>query len=176
MNKRGRLLGGVFLLAVFTVAASAAAQESRAGRFAAGVGIGLQGDTADGTAFAIGLSGDYFLSHNVSLGPLLQLGITDDLTQVGLSLQAKFTADILEIPALKPHVEAGIGFIYADLDRGRGDADDTSYLIPVGVGAEYRLGPKLALDTTLLFNFTDLDDVGDEDFFITWLVGVKFAF
>ena len=104
------------------------------------------------------------------------MGFTDDLMQLGLTAQAKYTFDLANIPQLKPHVQAGLGFIYADLDLGNGRSeDDTSFLIPFGIGAEYKLTDSISLDGTVLFNITDLD-VGSEDFFMTWLIGLKFAF
>jgi opacity protein-like surface antigen len=104
------------------------------------------------------------------------MGFTGDLFQLGLTAQAKYTFDIGQIPALKPHIEAGIGFIYANKDgRLWRDEDDSSFLIPLGFGVEYRLTKSISLDTNFLFNFTDLD-VRDENFFFTWLVGVRYRF
>jgi hypothetical protein len=151
---------------------------SRAGRFVFGAGLGLQAATVDDTAYAIGLSGDYFFTNQLSLGPLMQFGFTSDLFQFGLSAQAKYHFDLPQVPQLKPHLEGGIGFLYANLDRpGSGSKDDTSFLIPLGVGLEYRLSPRLSLDTTAFFNFTDIS-VKDKDrnFFFTWLLGVKIPF
>ena len=178
MRVKGVVLGGITVLSCLILAFPAAAQpEIRTGTFATGAALGLQGDTADGTVFAVTVNGDYFLSHNVSIGPLLQLGFTGDLTQVGVSLQAKLTADIPEVPNLTPHVQAGIGFIRAHLDRGAlPSANDTSFLIPVGVGAAYYLSPRFALDSTVLLNFTDLDLVRNESFFVTWVIGFKYHF
>jgi opacity protein-like surface antigen len=150
--------------------------DERTGRFIFGAGLGLQANTPDGTAFALGFSGDYYLTQGFSVGPLLQMGFTGDLFQLGLTAQAKYTFDIKQIPALKPHVEAGIGFIYAGLNRSRGkDENDLSVLFPLGFGVEYRLTNSISLDTNFLFNFTDLD-VRDEYFFFTWLVGVRYRF
>lgn len=183
VKRKGLILtGGVsFLFCLLLTLPAGAEQEKpverRTGKVTVGVGLGPQGGTADGTAFAIGLSGDYFLTHNTSVGPLLQIGVTEDLAQLGFSVQAKYTMDIRGIPDLKPHVQGGIGFIHAELDRGPfGDVDDTSFLIPLGLGAEYRLSQKISLDSALLFNFTELDDVRDDEFFITWLIGVRFPF
>jgi opacity protein-like surface antigen len=104
------------------------------------------------------------------------MGFTGDLFQLGFSAQARYTFDIDAIPALKPHIEAGIGFIYADLNRSRGrDEDDVAILFPLGFGLEYRLTKSLSLDTNFLFNFTDLD-VRDDYFFFTWLVGMRYRF
>jgi opacity protein-like surface antigen len=183
MTKRGLWCAGGLLLAVLLVGTVAEAQEvpssvSRAGRFVFGAGLGLQANTVDDTVFALGLSGDYFLTNNLSIGPLMQFGMSGDLFQFGLSAQAKYTFDLPQVPALKPHLEAGIGFLYANLDRpGPGSKDDTSFLIPLGAGLEYRLNPRLSLDTTAFFNFTDINVRNtDRNFFFTWLVGVKLPF
>lgn len=164
----------------FTLWSTAEAQQNTAdgstGRFFAGAALGLQTDTPDGTAYALGLYGDYYLTRRFSIGPLLQIGLTGDLFQVGLTGQAKYTLGIAGFPELKPHVQAGIGFIYADLDRkGSKREDDTSFLMPFGAGAEYQLTDAVSLDASVLFNITNLD-VRDENFFITWLIGLRFAF
>lgn len=175
------LIGGVTLLFCLMLALPAKAEqratEIRTGKFTAGAAVGLQGGTADGTAFAIGVSGDYFLNHNISIGPLLQIGLTGDLTQIGLSAQAKYTLDIPDLPDLTPHFQGGIGFIHADLDRGPlPSANSTSFLIPIGFGANYRLTRELSLESTLLFNITDLGSGVNDSFFITWLIGARFHF
>jgi len=181
MKERRLLFAGVIIVVFLAFTQFAEAQriqssDARAGRFILGAGLGLQANTPDGTAFALGLGGDYYISQGFSIGPLIQLGFTGDLFQFGLTGQAKYTFDLREIPALKPHIEAGLGFIYADLDRSRGRSeDDVSFLIPLGAGAEYRLTDSISLDTTFLFNFTDLD-VRDKSFFFTWLVGLRYRF
>jgi hypothetical protein len=174
-------VAALVLLLLGTGIADAQAQEvpaavSRAGRFMFGTGLGLMGDTVDGEAFAIGSNLDYYLTNELSVGPLLQMGFSSDLFKFGLSGQVKYTMDIRQLSALKPHVEAGLGFVYADFENG-GDDDDVSFLIPLGFGLEYRLTRTLSLDTTVYLNFTDLD-VGrrNDNFFLTWLVGVRFPF
>jgi opacity protein-like surface antigen len=181
MKKRRLICAGVIIVVFLAFTQFAEAQQvqsadQRAGRFIFGAGLGLQAGTPDKTAFALGFSADYYVTQGFSIGPLLQMGFTGDLFQLGLTAQAKYTFDLKEIPALKPHIEAGIGFIYSDLDRGLWrDEDDVSFLIPLGIGAEYRLTNSISLDTTFLFNFTDLD-VRDKSFFFTWLVGIKYRF
>jgi len=180
MDERSVIRAAVIIVVFLALTQFAEAQQEskdqRTGRFFFGAGLGLQGDTPDGTASALGFSGDYYITEKFSIGPLLQMGFTDDLFQLGLTAQAKYTFDLAEIPELKPHIEAGIGFIYSDLDRkSRRDEDDASFLIPLGIGAEYRLTNSISLDTTFLFNLTNLD-VRDENFFFTWLVGLKFPF
>ena len=179
MKKRGLLCAGVIILVFLALTQFAEAQvqsaDKRAGRLILGAGLGLQADTPDGTAFALGFTGDYYVTQEFSIGPLLQMGFTGDLFQMGLTAQAKYTLDLKGIPELKPHIEAGLGFIYSDLGGSRRHEDDVSFLIPLGIGAEFRLNNSLSLDNTFLFNFTDLD-VRDKHFFFTWLFGVKYRF
>ena len=181
MRETRLICAGVIVVVILALTQFAEAQkvqsaDQRAERFIFGAGLGLQANTPDGTAFALGLSGDYYFTQGFSIGPLLQMGFTGDLFQLGFTAQAKYTFDLKEIPALKPHIEAGIGFIYADLDRGRlRSENDVSFLFPLGIGAEYRLTKSISLDNTFLFNFTDLD-VRDTHFFFTWLVGLRYRF
>jgi opacity protein-like surface antigen len=180
MKERKLIYAGVIFVVFFALTQFAEAQgvqseDHRTGRFIFEAGLGLQAGTPDNTAFALGFSGDYYFTQGLSVGPLLQFGFTGDLFQFGVTGQAKYTFDLKEIPALKPHVEAGIGFIYADLDRRGRSEDDVSFLIPLGIGAEYRLTNSISLDTNFLFNFTNLD-VQDKNFFFTWLVGLRYRF
>ena len=178
--KEKSLICVVVMIAVFLVltpfAEAQQSEEERTGKIILGGGLGLMADTPDGTAFALGLSGDYYITQGFSVGPLLQMGFTGDLFQLGFTVQAKYTFDIEQIPALKPHIEGGVGFIYADRSRSVArDEDDVGILFPLGFGVEYRLTKSISLDTNFLFNFTDVS-VGDEDFFFTWLVGVRYRF
>ena len=181
MKERRSICAGVIIVVFLGFSQFANAQgvqsgDQRAGRFIFGAGLGLQAGTPDNTAFALGFNGDYYFTQGLSVGPLLQFGFTGDLFQFGLTGQAKYTFDLKGIPALKPHIEAGLGFIYADLDRSqRRSENDVSFLIPLGIGAEYRLTNSISLDNTFLFNFTNLD-VQDTHFFFTWLVGLKYRF
>ncbi len=168
-------VGVVITLIMVSLTLSADASDRR-GRFALGGALGFMVDTPDNTAFAIGLSGDYYFTNEFSIGPLLQMGFTGDLFMIGPSAQAKYTFDLGGIPNLKPYAQAGIGFIYADLKRGGGEKEsDTSFLIPFGLGAEYKLTNAISLDATVLLNATNLK-VRDENLFVTFLFGLKFAF
>jgi opacity protein-like surface antigen len=169
-------LAGVVITLVIVGLTSFADASDRKGRFFLGGGLGLMTDTPDNTAFSLGLSGDYYLTDEFSIGPLLQMGFTGDLFMAGLTAQAKYTFDLLGIPNLKPYAQAGIGFVYADLKRGGGGKDsDTSFLLPFGLGAEYKLTNAVSLDATVLLNATNLK-VRDENLFVTFLFGLKFAF
>ena len=181
MRIRERLWVGLLAVVLaLTAAESAMAQHTsspdKTGRFELGADIGLMGGTIDGTAFAVGISGDFPVAPHITVGPLLQIGVTGNLTQLGVTGQVKYTLDIPDLPQLKPQFQAGIGFLYADLDFGPSSSSDTSWLIPIGMGLEYRAMKNLYFDTTLLFNFTDMNIRNQsDDFFITWFVGVRFV-
>ncbi len=171
----GRFWVGIIII-ITIVALASWAGAGQAGKFALGGGLGFQVGTPDDTPFAVGLYGDYYLTRNFSIGPLLQLGFTKDLYLQGLSAQAKYSFDPTGIPKLTPYVQAGLGFVYASLDRGnRGTESATSFLIPFGGGVEYKLTDSISLDGGVLFNVTNLD-VGDKNFFVSFLFGAKYAF
>ena len=171
------LIGSIALVMALIVPISVTAQqqpERRQGRISLGVDVGALFGTPDATAFALGLNGDYFLNHNFSVGPLLQVGVTSDLFLFGPSLQLKYTYDFSQ--RLKTTLQGGIGILYGELERRGPDRDDTSFLIPVGPGIEYRLTDDLSIGGTLLFNFTNLNKVRDENVFVSVLGGLKVRF
>jgi len=129
------------------------AADPKTGTWSGGGAIGFLADTPDGTALALNLNLDYFLNRDVSVGPLFQLAATGDLSQVGFSGQGKFWIDLPGVEhRAKLTLQGGIGFLHADLVE-----PDTSWLIPVGIGLDYKLNPKISLTTTFLLNFTDID-------------------
>jgi hypothetical protein len=115
--------------------------------------MGFLANTPDDTAFALNFNADANMNQHVSIGPLLQLGFTDDLTLVGLSGQGKYAIRIPEWGnRFKVILQGGIGFVHAD--KG---PSDTSFLIPIGFGVDYQINPSLAFKSDFLLNFTDLD-------------------
>src|SRR3989442_12421216 len=111
------------------------------------------GDPADGTAFAMSFYADAFIARNVSVGPLLQLGFTGDMAQIGVSGQGKYW---IGIPGtanrLKVVPEAGIGFVETGFRK-----DDTSWLIVLGAGAVSRQDNQMSGTGTRLLHFTNTD-------------------
>jgi hypothetical protein len=128
------------------------AAEPKTGAWSGGGAIGFLGNTPDGTAFATNLNADYFVTPQVSLGPLAQIAATGSLFQFGLSGQAKLWFDLPDLDKrLRLNLQGGIGFLHANLR-----ASDTSWLIPIGIGLDYALDEKLSLTSTFLINFTDI--------------------
>lgn len=131
----------------------AEAADPKTGDWTFGAGVGFLSDTPDGTAFALNGGVERFFSPSFSVGPLLQLAATGDLAQIGVSGQAKYWINIPGVEnRLRVTVQGGIGFVHAAFRD-----DDTSWLIPIGAGADYKLTDSLSIVGTFLLNFTDLD-------------------
>ena len=131
----------------------AQAADPKTGSLSVGGALGFLSSTPDGTAFALNVDADYFINPNVSVGPLLQLAGTGDLSQVGFSGQGKIWIDLPGAEKrTKLTLQAGIGFLHSDLFES-----DTSWLIPIGIGLDYAMSPKISVTTTFLLNFTDID-------------------
>jgi hypothetical protein len=123
------------------------------GAWTVGGGFGFLRDTPDGTALALNFNADVGVAPSISIGPLLQLGFGDDMSQIGVSGQAKYWIDIPDTARrLRLVVQLGLGFVHSDHRD-----DDTSWLIPLGVGADYALSETLSATGTFLLNFTDLE-------------------
>ncbi len=129
------------------------APTSRAGTWSGGGAIGFLANTPDDTAFAFNLNADRFFTREFSLGPLLQLAFTGDMNQVGFSGQGKYWIDLPETNnRARLVLQGGVGFIHSDFFR-----DDTSWLIPIGVGVDFAVNQTIRLTADFLLNFTDLD-------------------
>jgi len=152
MKRLSLLMVAIGLLTLSWTSLSGA-EEHRLNDLVLGVDIGPTFGSLDGTAFNLGVSGDYYIAPNLSFGPLMQLTLTGNLTQIALSGQLKYSFGTSPSSNFLPNLQAGLGFVNAD--HG---GHDTSYIIPVGLGLEYRLLPSLYLSTTALVNFSNLDN------------------
>jgi hypothetical protein len=152
-NRFWVLAGLVAGLALAASVSSVEALDDKPGSLSFGAGVGFLNGTPDGTAFALDGYADVFLAPNFSVGPLLQLGFTGDLFQIGMSGQAKYWILIPNTQnRLKVAVQGGIGLTHASFRQ-----DDTAFLVPLGATADYALTPKVSVTGTFLLNLTDLD-------------------
>jgi hypothetical protein len=136
----------VWLLGIL-IQEPALAIEPRAGLWSAAAGVGVLGDTTDGTAFALNLYVERFIDQSVSIGPLVQVA---NFKQIALSVQPKYWIDVtLPNPNAKMNFQAGLGFIHG--------GGDTSYVIPLGIGVDYPIDRTYSFTMTLLLNFTGID-------------------
>jgi len=140
----------IVLLVLSAPSDQAGAVPPETGVWSVGASAGVIGDTPEDTAFALNLQADNFLNQDFSLGPLLQLGVTSGMIQLGLSGQAKYWMD-LHIPNrdAKLVLQGGLGFLHS---KG-----DTSWLLPFRIGVDYPVDRKMSLMATFLLNFTGVD-------------------
>jgi hypothetical protein len=119
-----------------------------------GTDIGFLADTADDTVFTLSFQGDYYLNSEFSIGPQLLISPGGDLREISL---AGITRYHIPIGAITFIPFGGVGFVYADYERGRSDDNDVSYSLPFGATAAFQISPTLTLASTLIFIVQDLD-------------------
>ncbi|HEX2056101.1 MAG TPA: outer membrane beta-barrel protein [Nitrospiraceae bacterium] len=142
--------------------ARAEVSELAAGRWTGGAGIGFLGDTPDGIMeLAIKGQADYFVTDRLSVGPLAQYAGTGNDFLFGLSAQAKYWWAVPNTAnQVKFLVQGGLGFFRAgitDTDSGISKTY-TSFVIPIGIGLDYAVTPRMALTADLLLNITSLGE------------------
>jgi hypothetical protein len=168
------LLGAALLAPAPRVAAEG--YRLKTGEWSPHAGIGF---TADPDAFLMTLGVEYGALDFMSVGPLLQLGFSDDDTIVAPTADFRFGIDLSGVSnqyvrRLEPFVNAGLGMAYIEKERGNSDRDDVGFLMNGGVGAQYWFADEMAVGTHMMFNGMP-DDVLDEHFFFSWQV-VTFRF
>lgn len=131
-------------------------------------GIGF---TAGPDTFLTALTAGFYTSPGLSLGPTLQLGISDDETLFAPTFGVRRVFDLAgeELDRLAPYIEGGAGFIYLEEDRRRGDDDDLGFLLNFGFGGNVELERNLVVGTGILINVMP-GEVLDERLFLSWRV------
>src|SRR2546425_2957522 len=92
------------------------------------------------------LNVERFLNRSFSVGPLLQFGVTGNLTQIGVSGQVKYWLNLSK--ALKLTAQGGLGFMHTDVP-GSG----TSLLVPLVGAFDYPLNGNATATPTFLLTF-----------------------
>lgn len=153
----------LLLLTVLIVAPTGlvSAQDPTAGpgRWSGGTGIGFLGGTPDGVEFAANGHLDYFISEEISVGPLAQYAGAGDDFLFGLTVQGKYW---WAIPGMnnqtKLVLQGGIGFVRAGVREPEIGFGDTfsSFLIPLGVGIDHAVSERVSVTADFMLNITAL--------------------
>lgn len=158
-----------------TTAGLAVAQDNR---FGFGTDVGVWTGTVADERFALGFNLDYFLGPAFSVGPMVLLAPTGDLTEIAFAPVARFHIRLTHLNIVP---FAGVGFVHADLDEGQGpgriDDSDTSYYIPLGLTAEVPVSDHIALAGTLLVNLHNLElgpPVREDNTSVALMFGLRF--
>lgn len=139
-----------------------------------GTDIGFLTDTVDDTVFTLSFQGDYYLDPEFSIGPQLLITPGGDLTQITFAGIARYHISLGAV-TLIPF--GGLGFVYADLEHGRNDDNDASYIFPFGTTAAFQVSRTISLASTLIFTFQDIDldnRRNSDNFNIGLLFGFRF--
>ncbi len=152
---------------------------SRRGVISLRTSLGL---TLDPSTYLMTLDAGYFVTPSWSLGPLFQLGLSDDdfLLAASVNFRKVYDIEIREhgeedddnqLNRLKPFYQFGAGVLFIDEDNpGLADDDDAGLLLNLGVGVDLYLNDRVSFGTSVLFNFLP-SEVGDEHFFLSWQIG-----
>jgi len=147
-------------------AAPSGSISSRSGHFGAG---GCLGFTVDPDLFAGQAGAEYYVTNEVAFGPLLQGGTGAGGRFWSLAGMVKYSAALRNTERARPYAEAGIGFAnlyFDDLNHGR---NKTTFIFPIGAGAEFELTDQITGDANILFDIS-------EDVFVGLYFGGRYLF
>lgn len=135
--------------------------DPRPGRWSGGAGVGFLANTPDGPELGFAGYADYFVAPRVSVGPLIQYGGVGNDIVAAVSFQAKHWWRILTRGNARLVVQGGIGVIVSDItDADTGAADtDASFVVPLGIGVDYAVTPRIAVTADFILNVTSLGEV-----------------
>ena len=156
-------------LIVGLVAVSAQAADNfkdRQGRWQVGANVGI---TDDPTLVGLTALVNYYVTDSIAVGPLFQYGFRDQDSVFGVSGQVRYSVVLPGNNIIRPYGQLGIGFIEFDVHDLFKGKSTTTFLVPVGGGAEFKLADKLTLDANILFNIS-------REVFIGLFVGVTYTF
>jgi len=129
------------------------------GRWSGGTGIGFLGGTPDGVEFALNGHLNYFISEDISIGPLVQYAGAGDDFLFGLTVQGKYWWAIPDTNnQTKLVLQGGIGFARAGVREPEIGFGDTysSFLIPLGIGVDHAVSEQVSLTADFMLNITAL--------------------
>jgi hypothetical protein len=139
-----------------------------------GTDVGFLADTTDDTVFTMSFQADYYVDPHFSIGPQLLISPGGDLTQLTFAGIARYHIPVGAVTIIP---FGGIGFVYADLEKGRRDDSDVSYSFPFGATAAFKINRTIDLASTLIFTFQDIDldnRKSSDNFNIGMLFGFRF--
>jgi hypothetical protein len=164
-----RLLAALSLAGLATAGgAHADVTDPGPSRWSGGAGVGFLGNSPDGPEPALAGHAQYLVTDRLSVGPLVQYAGAGNDVIVGLSMQVRYWWSILARGRARLVVQGGVGFVHAvieDADSGA-EKTDSSFVIPVGMGLDYAVTPRIAVTADLVLNVTSLGgdvSVGDRE-------------
>ncbi len=140
---------------------------------------GAIGFTADPDTFLMTLEVPWKAHDLVSVGPMLQLGFSDDDVLVAPTLEVYLTPQLADdLRDFHPYAHMGMGFMYLEKDHRRPgrDEEDADFLLTTGFGAEYAVQENLFLGTGFLFDIVPAGVAGERFVFGWQILTLRAAF
>ena len=159
------------LASIAQPAVEAAATE-RGWSFESGLGF-----TSGPSTFLMQFAAPYHYSSNITIGPQLQVGVSDATTLVAMSADARLSFDMSNVADknlrnLEPFVNGGIGFAFVD----RKAVDEVGFLMQLGFGLAYNISTQVAAQSAMQFNIIPGGAAG-EKFYYSWqIAGIRYRF
>jgi len=138
----------------------------RTGRWVVGGGLGF---TEDPGMVRSQLWVNYYITDEISVGPLFEYDFQDNDYILGLAGMVKYSAVLKENRVVRPYGQLGIGFIEFNHDELFDGERKTYYLFPVGGGFEFKLAEQVSLDASILFDIS-------RETFLGLALGVNYIF
>ena len=171
----------VILGLVFTFASKSWANDFsytdglRKGKIALDGGFGF---TLSPDTFLMKFGADYFVTHHFGIGPVLQIGLDDNLFIMAPTLGVKGFADLSGntyafLRRVKPLVQGGVGLAYVDID---GFDDDVGFLMNFGFGVDVFVTQNLSLGNNMLFNIIPTKVFNDRFYFSWEFISFRYRF
>ncbi|MAG29580.1 MAG: hypothetical protein CL908_01645 [Deltaproteobacteria bacterium] len=137
------------------------------------------GFTHDPSTFLMNFELPYAFDRWVSAGPMIQVGVEDDITIVAPTLNVGVRLPDMpgsDFDRFHPYGFAGFGFAVIEDDDERNDQRSAGFLVDFGFGLEYQLSDHVFLNSQMMFNFLPRR-TQDEKFFYAWqMAGMRIAF
>ena len=140
---------------------------------------GSIGFTADPDTFLMTLEVPWKADDLVSVGPLFQLGFSDDHVLVAPTLEVYLTPRLTDdLRDIHPYAHMGMGFMYLEKDHRRAGRDekDADFLLATGLGVEYAVQQNLFVGTGFLFDFVPAGVAGERFIFGWQMLTLRAAF
>ena len=125
----------------------------------------------------------YSLTSDLTLGPLLQIGVDGGETLIAPTLNARYFLNLGQrnanndfVRELAPFVQGGLGLVHLDRDQRFRDVDETDFLFNLGVGIDFPISERLSVGSHMMFNVVPGGVLGEHFFFSWQLVSAQIRF
>ena len=135
------------------------------------------GFSAGPDTFLMQFEAPYHFTSQISVGPQIQIGVSDSTTLVAVSANTRLTFDTsgssnAGLQKIEPFINGGLGLAFID----RTAVDEVGFLIDLGFGIAYPISDQVGIQSSMQFNIIPGGAAG-EKFYYTWqIAGIRYRF